>query len=667
MIGRLSNGHFKGRLRSASCRPWRRIADPHCGKNTFGFLSRRSYGEAGFRRSGGLSYESEMPSVLRFKRRKFKRATLVVSANSAAERRPKGGISELDARGIIRSRAAHELFFAVVGPVGAGSSHVARQLERCLADSKLRGVPFTCTTVKASDAIRASYGSREASEAALDRLSPLERKVAMQERGDSLRLNDHAAIAAHAVGGIAAARAKAQGRAFEPGEPVEPDGNPRAYIIDSLKHPAEVKLLRRLYGEAFVLIGVVCSPPVLKERLADALFNRVDRHRPTNISALEDFIRRDADDPDNKHGQHVTDAFHEADFFIDNTPEVETPPSGDFKEAVDARLIGELSRLVSIILHDRIHRPSVEESAMHAAYSAQLQSSCLSRQVGAALIDDRGNIVATGTNEVPKAGGGVYGEDAGVSRIENRCAMCNNGVDGPYCSNNRQQNLLFEDAVKALFGKDIEASDLREKLVAVRKTQLGGLLEFSRSVHAEMDALLSAGRSGTSTVGSRLFVTTYPCHYCARHIVSAGVYEVQYIEPYPKSRAIELHGDAIETVAERWTPPTRLPLHEQVTAQRLLADRSNGHGVGQVGAAVQTSIDVGQAPASSGKVLFRPFVGVAPRLYAKVFRKDREYKDKITGAFAMGDADWGNSWSQHQVSYANLESQVTRNRPQDGG
>ena len=70
-----------------------------------------------------------------------------------------------------------------------------------------------------------------------------------------------------------------------------------------------------------------------------------------------------------------------------------------------------------------------------------------------------------------------------------------------------------------------------------------------------MDALLSAGREGVSTVGTRLFVTTFPCHYCARHIVGAGVYEVQYIEPYPKSLALELHNDAIETNPFKWQPP----------------------------------------------------------------------------------------------------------------
>ena len=57
-----------------------------------------------------------------------------------------------------------------------------------------------------------------------------------------------------------------------------------------------------------------------------------------------------------------------------------------------------------------------------------------------------------------------------------------------------------------------------------RKTRIKALVEFSRSVHAEMDALISLARSGTKLpAGSNLFTTTYPCHSCARHIVSAGI------------------------------------------------------------------------------------------------------------------------------------------------
>lgn len=72
------------------------------------------------------------------------------------------------------------------------------------------------------------------------------------------------------------------------------------------------------------------------------------------------------------------------------------------------------------------------------------------------------------------------------------------------------------------------------------------LIEFSRAVHAEMHAILGASRvAGDRIVDGRIFVTTYPCHACARHIVAAGISEVYYIEPYRKSLATKLHQDAL--------------------------------------------------------------------------------------------------------------------------
>ena len=73
------------------------------------------------------------------------------------------------------------------------------------------------------------------------------------------------------------------------------------------------------------------------------------------------------------------------------------------------------------------------------------------------------------------------------------------------------------------------------------------LIEFSRSIHAEMDALLAAARARISPVGCTLLCTTYPCHSCARHLVAAGITEVLYIEPYTKSLAVELHSDSLQT------------------------------------------------------------------------------------------------------------------------
>ncbi|XID96172.1 hypothetical protein ACF3MZ_19775 [Paenibacillaceae bacterium WGS1546] len=44
-----------------------------------------------------------------------------------------------------------------------------------------------------------------------------------------------------------------------------------------------------------------------------------------------------------------------------------------------------------------------------------------------------------------------------------------------------------------------------------------------------------------------MYCTTFPCHNCAKHIIAAGITKVIYVEPYPKSKALEFHSDAIAT------------------------------------------------------------------------------------------------------------------------
>ena len=84
----------------------------------------------------------------------------------------------------------------------------------------------------------------------------------------------------------------------------------------------------------------------------------------------------------------------------------------------------------------------------------------------------------------------------------------------------------------------------------LKGTQVMNLLEFGRSVHAEMAALMDASRRGVSVKGATLYCTTFPCHLCARHIIAAGIDRVVYIEPYPKSRAKEQHSDSISVDAK---------------------------------------------------------------------------------------------------------------------
>jgi deoxycytidylate deaminase len=509
--------------------------------------------------------------------------------------------------------AAHEFVFGVVGHIGSGTSEVARSFKELLERQK---PAFDTKILKATEVIE-GWAKREGlahpSRSASRTIDIAQR---WQDLGDEMRrkTKDNSAVAKALISEIRNARGVAVRQEVVNGEPVMPDGQPRAYILDALRHPAEVNLLRHLYQEAFVLIAVVCDQDARLLRL-EKKFGNPERAK------LLDFMRRD-EKANFIHGQQVAKAFQLADFYVDNTPDrfIYTETGQKRSENPEWDINDRLQRLVRIVRHDGIERPEISETAMHHAYSAQMRSACLSRQVGAALVDRNGNLLATGTNEVPKAGGGVYGEaftgEDGIPE-DHRCAF----RPDKYCSSTREQNVIIEDIINEVaslgaIAKD-KAAELRFKL---KNGRVGDTIEFSRAVHAEMDALLSAARSGASTVGTRLFVTTYPCHYCARHIISAGVDEVQYIEPYFKSLASRLHSDAIQQSLTDWKPPSK----------------------------------------KGRTLLFRPFTGVAPRLYRRAFLKDRDLKNDDTGDLKISAPDWGTPWHLRKKSYVQLEAQITR-------
>lgn len=453
----------------------------------------------------------------------------------------------------LRAHEAREYVFAVVGYAGSGTSKVALQLKTVLEGQEL-GVSL----VKARKGLEAYAEAKNLPRK--QEPSNIDLVEEFQNFGDSLRSDsgENAAVAAYMV------RYIKQNRRDE-GDPETPS----AFILDSLKHPAEVALLRHVYGENFCLIGVGCRPDIRKKRLARKL--NLDLERDGEI--LKRFMSRDAEDSEHKYGQQVNDTFHLSDYFVDNTPSDE--------EERSYVLPDKLKRLVDLLFASEIHRPEPDERGLYHAHAASLRSSCLSRQVGASIMDACGNLLAVGTNDVPKARGGLYGGGRDTGELDDRCFKLRK-----CCSNTAKQREIVGDIFdrlkdSGLIRANVGVEQFRE---SIKGSRLGSLIEFSRSVHAEMDALLSLVRDGTKLPsGASLYSTTYPCHNCARHIVASGVARVVYLEPYAKSLAIDLHDDSI-------------------------ADNEPADKVGE-------------------RVQFLPYQGVSPRLYKKIFAKHGDYKD----------------------------------------
>lgn len=305
-----------------------------------------------------------------------------------------------------------------------------------------------------------------------------------------------------------------------------------AYIINSLKHDAEVGSLNKLYGHTFFQISIFESEGKRKETLINSVGMTVEE--------ASELIKRDEKEEE-KWGQRTSVVFPLADYFV------------KFDDKSGTHIKNAINRFVKLILGNPYITPTFSESAIYMAFMSSLRSSDLSRQVGAVIAKDE-NILSTGTNDVPKFGGGIYSPiyDEDDGRIYDRLGGrdykigedCNhiqksNLVDGIFNSIKEELNdIVFEDSTS---GRKI----LSEIKRLIKDSEIKDITEYGRMVHAEMDAILNCARSNNSTQGATLYVTTFPCHNCAKHIVAAGIKEVMFVEPYPKSKALDFHKDSI--------------------------------------------------------------------------------------------------------------------------
>lgn len=413
----------------------------------------------------------------------------------------------------IYSRQTQELVVGLCGFVGSGISTLGKKIENIFFE-----YGYISKYIKVSKIIEKIKGGVPEKDLGA-------RIVALQEAGLILRKEEGGEVLAlHVIEEIKKNRAEERYNIF--GDTVRAvdddseDHNIRVVtIIDNIKHVDELNLLRAVYGDMFFLIGVVCPE---EERL-----NRLEINKHIKSSRAAEIVERDKKDRDIL-GVQVSKVLCEADFFIANTK--------DHIQSVEPNI----RRFVDLILGVNVHTPTKAEFAMCCAQVSAVRSACVSKQVGAAIVTREGEIISLGRNDVPKYGGGLYTCDDKTN--DNRCAFRYNSK----CKNSEFKDYIMRDIESNLV--DILGADKAREAASIvsEMERIKGLTEFSRSIHAEMDAITTVARiNANKLVGSTLFCTTFPCHNCARHIVASGIRQVYYIEPYDKSLAFELHDDAI--------------------------------------------------------------------------------------------------------------------------
>ncbi|MDR1815343.1 MAG: cytidine/deoxycytidylate deaminase family protein [Clostridiales Family XIII bacterium] len=140
-----------------------------------------------------------------------------------------------------------------------------------------------------------------------------------------------------------------------------------------------------------------------------------------------------------------------------------------------------------------MERPSWDEYFMGIAKLTAERSTCMRRQVGAVIVQDK-HIVATGYNGAPR------------------------GID--HCAE--------------------RGGCLREEL----GIPSGERHELCRALHAEQNAIIQAATFGHSIEGSTIYITHQPCIICAKMIINAGIEKIIVAEGYPDEYATGILDEA---------------------------------------------------------------------------------------------------------------------------
>ena len=138
-------------------------------------------------------------------------------------------------------------------------------------------------------------------------------------------------------------------------------------------------------------------------------------------------------------------------------------------------------------------RPTWDEYFMGIAELTARRSTCLRRNVGAVIVQNR-HIVATGYNGAPR------------------------GID--HCAQ--------------------RGGCLREEL----GIPSGERHELCRALHAEQNAIIQAATFGHSIEGATIYITHAPCIICSKMIINAGIRKIIVGAEYPDDFATEMLGEA---------------------------------------------------------------------------------------------------------------------------
>lgn len=194
-------------------------------------------------------------------------------------------------------------------------------------------------------------------------------------------------------------------------------------------------------------------------------------------------------------------------------------------------LVYQIVRYVSLIMHPGLVPPTKEERCMQAAFSAKVNSGCISRQVGAVVTDKNYNILSLGWNDVH------------CDKVP--CVF--RSLKNLQKSRDKRVYSDLELRNSGLFKKSIMKYDFMDTNMVncildglpsayCFKSMYNGLIhgnnpDYSRAIHAEARAFWACNKELAKD--GCLFTTSSSCENCTMLANEYGIKKIYYIEKYP--------------------------------------------------------------------------------------------------------------------------------------
>lgn len=295
-------------------------------------------------------------------------------------------------------------------------------------------------------------------------------------------------------------------------------GDKTFIVIDAIRNPFEAIYFQDRYS-SFYLMAVSCNDDERKRRLrtigyTDAQINVLDR---------EEYGKLDATNQKAYVKQDIKACLQRADLHVSN------PDSGNMVSNFNS-LADQLLTFVALMVRPGLVTPTPLERCMQIAYTAKLNSGCISRQVGAVVTDANFSVQSVGWNDTP------FGQVP--CSLRNRFDLTN-GYDQEAYSQYEKLDVKFINAVGASNEKFIKVAETGRNISYCFKDEYNNLTGkdnqvHTRSLHAEENAFLQIAKYGSRGVeNGKLFTTASPCELCSKKAYQLGIKEIYYIDPYP--------------------------------------------------------------------------------------------------------------------------------------